>query len=80
MVDDGIAAQLRDQLADDLERETKNLQKRLADVEKEAASNRSAAQILTQFIENGDAELNDDGQVKLIPNRIRNEESAMEWN
>ena len=61
MVDDGIAAQLRDQLADDLERETKNLQKRLADVEKEAASNRSAAQILTQFIENGDAELNDDG-------------------
>ena len=57
-------------MTQELEHETKNLRKKLEDSQKEALSNQSAANILTQFINEGHAELDGQGQVRLVPNLI----------
>ena len=77
VVEDSVAAAMREQISEELKRETVSLKKQLIDTEKEAANNRSAAEILTKFINDGQAELNDLGEVKLVPNQIKNEESEM---
>ena len=59
LIDDGIASQIRNAVEDDLQRETEELRKLLAEKEAEIANNRSAAQILTGFINQGQAEVND---------------------
>ena len=77
LVEDSIAAVMREQISEELKRETVSLKKQLIDTEKEAINNRNAAEILTKFINDGQAELNDNGEVRLIPNQIKNEESEM---
>ena len=62
-------------MSEELRRETQSLKKQLIDTETEANNNRNAAKILTEFINQGQAEINDSGEVRLIPNSIRNEES-----
>ena len=64
-------------MARELEVESKNLRKRLAEQDQVLASRNSATDILTQFIHDGHAEIDDHGQVRLLPNSIRNEESMM---
>ena len=59
IVEDGVAAAMREQMTQELEVESKNLRKRLEEQEKLSASNQSAANILSQFIHDGHAELND---------------------
>ena len=77
VVEDSVAAAMREQLSEELKRETVSLKKQLIDTEKEAANNRSAAEILTKFINDGQCELNDLGEVRMVPNQIKNEESEM---
>ena len=74
MIDDGVASQIRNSIADDLQRETEALRKQLAEKEAEAVNNSNAARILTEFINQGSAEVNDQGEVRLVPNRIKNDE------
>ena len=47
VVEDSVAAAMREQISEELKRETVSLKKQLIDTEKEAANNRSAAEILT---------------------------------
>ena len=61
---------MREQMTQELEHETKNLRKKLEDSQKEALSNQSAVNILKQFINENHAELNGQGQVRLVPNLI----------
>ena len=44
---------MKEQMAEELKHESKNLRKKLEDSQKEAASNQSTANILTQFIHDG---------------------------
>ena len=60
-----------------MELQTKNLKNQLAQRESEAQNNQNAASILRQFISSGEAEIDEMGNVKLTPNRIRNEESSL---
>ena len=53
VVEDSVAAAMREQISEELKRETVSLKKQLIDTEKEAANNRSAAEILTKFINDG---------------------------
>ena len=55
LVEDSVAEAMREQLQEDMKRETVSLKKQLIETEQEAANNRSAAQILTQFINDGKA-------------------------
>ena len=59
IVEDGVAAAMREQMTQELEVESKNLRKRLEEQEKLSAPNQSASNILSQFIYDGHAELND---------------------
>ena len=77
LVEDNVAAAMREQISEELKRETVSLKKQLIDTEKEAINNRNAAEILTKFIHDGQAEVNDQGEVRLLPNQIKNEESEM---
>ena len=65
---------MKEALTQELQLETQELRAKLDAVESKARSNASAADILTQFINEGHAELDDSGQVRLVPNTIRNEE------
>ena len=53
MVEDNVAAAMREHLSEELKRETISLKKQLIDTEKEAVNNRNAAEILTKFINDG---------------------------
>ena len=53
MVEDNVAAVMREQISEELKRETTSLKKQLIDTEKEAVNNRNAAEILTKFINDG---------------------------
>ena len=53
MVEDNVAAAMREQISEELKRETISLKKQLIDTEKEAVNNRNAAEILTKFINDG---------------------------
>ena len=53
IVEDGVAAAMREALTEELELETLSLRKKLEEQEKLSASNQSAANILTQFIHDG---------------------------
>jgi len=75
--EDGLCAQIKEQINEDLERETASLKKQLVEKQQEANSNQNAAHILMQFISNGDAVMDEGGNVKLVPNHIKNEESFM---
>ena len=44
---------MKEQITEELKHESKNLRKKLEDSQKEAASNQSTANILTQFIHDG---------------------------
>jgi hypothetical protein len=78
---DGLAAQMNAQMEEELGRRTKSLRDSLAASEREAQSNRSAAQILTQFINNGQAYVDENGNVQLHgPNNIRNSDSQEQFN
>ena len=68
---------VREKIQEEVERQTKNLKNQLAQREAEAQNNQNAASILSQFINSGDAEIDEMGNVKLTPNRIRNEESSL---
>ena len=67
----------RDRLSQEVERQTKNLRNQLAQREQESQNNQNAASILSQFINSGDAQINEHGEVVLTPNRIKNEESSL---
>ena len=72
ILEDTMAKVMKEQLTQELERETSELKQRLAAKEQEAASNLAASQILQQFIANGEAEMNEEGGVRLTPSKIRN--------
>ena len=55
MVEDSVAGAMREQLQEEMKRETMSLKQQLIETEQEAANNRLAAQILTQFINDGKA-------------------------
>ena len=59
ILEDEEAAMMKEVLSQELEIETKSLRKKLEEQEKLIASNQSAANILTQFIHDGHAELDD---------------------
>ena len=65
----------REKLSQEVERQTKNLKNELVKQEAEARNNLKAAEILSGFIHQGDAVVDEMGNVQLTPNRIRNEDS-----
>ena len=67
----------REKLSSEVARQTKSLKDQLAQKEAEAQNNSNAATILNQFISQGDAELDEMGQVVLTPNCIKNEDSSL---
>ena len=71
-----MAQVMKDQLTQELEKETTELKQQLMQRQQEAASNQAASQILSQFINDGQAEMDDRGQVRLTPNKIKNVDSV----
>ena len=76
-IEDQFEQTVREKIQQEVELQTKNLKNQLAQKESEAQNNQNAASILSQFINSGDAEIDEMGNVKLTPNRIRNEESSL---
>ena len=74
-LEDEVQQTYREQISQEVERQTKNLKNQLAQRESEARNNQNAASILNEFISKGDAAVDDMGNVILTPNRIRNEDS-----
>ena len=71
-LEDPVELAFREQLSQEVERQTKSLKNQLAQKEHEARNNQSAAEILSGFINKGDLALDERGQVVLTPNRIKN--------
>ena len=74
-LEDQVQQNYREKLSQEVERQTKNLKNELAKQEAEARNNLKAAEILSGFIHQGDAAVDEMGNIILTPNRIRNEDS-----
>jgi len=57
-------------MQEQLEAETQTLKEQLHQAQ--AAQNQSAHSILSQFVESGQAAIQPDGSVQILPNRIQN--------
>ena len=60
-LEDEVQQSYRDKLSQEVERQTKNLKSQLAEREHEARNNQNAATILNEFIQKGDAAVDDMG-------------------
>ena len=60
-------------MQEQLEAETQTLKEQLHLAQAQAAQNQSAHSILSQFVESGQAAIQPDGSVQILPNRIQNQ-------
>ena len=74
-LEEEVEKSYREKISQEVERQTKNLKNQLAQQEHEARNNMKAAEILSGFIHQGDAAVDEMGNVVLTPNRIKNEDS-----
>ena len=74
-LEDEVQRTYSEQIEEEVARQTKSLKNQLAQQEHEARNNLKAAEILSGFIHQGDAVVDEMGNVQLTPNRIRNEDS-----
>ena len=61
-IEDQEEMSVREKIQEEVERQTKNLKNQLAQREAEAQNNQNAASILSQFINSGDAEIDEMGK------------------